>query len=1085
MPPKKKDKIKKHNFKDKLILNQWLISLFGIDPLHDHIVNGKKMRPFHKLADMIIGSKIEGLDKDNLHYFYKNLFDMFGASSTTTITKEQLLNYEENIVSHTQKINEKRDRPITWKYYQWLNLLFVEIYLDLYFHDRQKLLKGLNEYILRYNAHYPEYADISPYTDDDLNKICFQNATGSGKTLLMHINFFQFKHYAKVSGNTRDISRSILITPNERLSKQHIDEFSISGISASIFVEKEKTGPLAFANSNLGIIDVIEITKLADTDGPNTIAARSLGDNNLLFVDEGHRGMSGKEEGAWFKRRADLCARGFTFEYSATFQQAVAASKSDEFENSYTKNVIFDYSYRWFYEDGFGKDYQILNLPKSFKEVQNTYFIACLLKFYQQLRVFEEKRSEFAPFNIEKPLWVFVGSTVTKAKGGVKDDEIVATDVALIIQFISDFLSDHKTAKSEIKKILTGKGQDTGLLDADGNDIFHGSFSFLNKKISSGESMDAIYKDIMARIFNNQSGGRLNLCRVKGDSGEVALKIGDGEELFGLINVGDAAGLCNHCEEVCKNINVTESEFNQSMFNSIKDSNSPVNLLIGSKKFIEGWDCWRVSTMGLMHVGKSEGSQIIQLFGRGVRLKGYNWSLKRSGYTNIVNKPNDINELELLNVFGIEADFMEKFRDYLKDEGLPGNEKRQTFSVPLNITYDIDKKLKMLKPRIKKSDGKEYDFKKDGPIPNFGEVPAYLVHNKIESDWYPRIQTIKSINKNAVGLKDEATLKSEVLEWLDYDELYFELEHYKRERSWHNFNISKNNIKGLLSNSSWYKLLLPRFRLELNHFNDINLIQQVSLELLKRYCDKYYNYCKREFIEPRLELRELGINDEILPDEKEYQFVIDNCESALINNIQEMIKEVPNTKDKLIQCTDLFGINFSKHLYQPLFHMRRGGKIAIMPISLNESEYQFIADLKDWCDKNEKNIKKNKLELFLLRNISRKGVGFFEAGNFYPDFILWILYGDKQYISFIDPHGLRHEGPASEKINLHLHIKEIEKRLNDPNAILNSFILSWTKHPELNWGMTKDEYEKRHVLFMNDNKDEYIDKIFNLLGFKI
>jgi len=87
MPPKKKDKIKKHNFKDKLILNQWLISLFGIDPLRDHTVNGKKMRPFHKLADMIIGSKIEGLDKDNLHYFYKNLFDMFGASSTTSITK--------------------------------------------------------------------------------------------------------------------------------------------------------------------------------------------------------------------------------------------------------------------------------------------------------------------------------------------------------------------------------------------------------------------------------------------------------------------------------------------------------------------------------------------------------------------------------------------------------------------------------------------------------------------------------------------------------------------------------------------------------------------------------------------------------------------------------------------------------------------------------------------------------------------------------------------------------------------------------------------------------------------------------------
>jgi len=50
-------------------------------------------------------------------------------------------------------------------------------------------------------------------------------------------------------------------------------------------------------------------------------------------------------------------------------------------------------------------------------------------------------------------------------------------------------------------------------------------------------------------------------------------------------------------------------------------------LLIGSKKFSEGWSSWRVSSMGLMNVGKSEGSQIIQLFGRGVRLKGYQFSL--------------------------------------------------------------------------------------------------------------------------------------------------------------------------------------------------------------------------------------------------------------------------------------------------------------------------------------------------------------------------------------------------------------------------------------------------------------------------
>ena len=58
---------KQHAFRNKLVLNQWLVSLFGIDPLIEHKVNGKAVRPFHKLAEPIRDLRPEGLDKDNLH----------------------------------------------------------------------------------------------------------------------------------------------------------------------------------------------------------------------------------------------------------------------------------------------------------------------------------------------------------------------------------------------------------------------------------------------------------------------------------------------------------------------------------------------------------------------------------------------------------------------------------------------------------------------------------------------------------------------------------------------------------------------------------------------------------------------------------------------------------------------------------------------------------------------------------------------------------------------------------------------------------------------------------------------------------
>src|SRR5262249_54552870 len=146
-------------------------------------------------------------------------------------------------------------------------------------------------------------------------------------------------------------------------------------------------------------------------------------------------------------------------------------------------------------------------------------------------------------------------------------------------------------------------------------------------------------------------------------------------EAFGVINVGDDAKLVKLCEE--HGLATGEREFVGSLFHEINQPHSPVNLLIGSKKVTEGWSSWRVSTMGLMNVGKGEGAQIIQLFGRGVRLKGFDMSLKRSSRARLpegVERPKHVGVLETLGIFGIHADYMAQFRDFLEEEGLPSND---------------------------------------------------------------------------------------------------------------------------------------------------------------------------------------------------------------------------------------------------------------------------------------------------------------------------------------------------------------------------------------------------------------------------
>ena len=81
-----------------------------------------------------------------------------------------------------------------------------------------------------------------------------------------------------------------------------------------------------------------------------------------------------------------------------------------------------------------------------------------------------------------------------------------------------------------------------------------------------------------------------------------------------------------------------------------------------------------------------------------------------------VNPPRDIHFLETLNVFGVQADFMATFRDFLESEGLPPNDEPKVETITLNVTHDFGQHLKILRPRFCKDTQEQYDFRKHGPV---------------------------------------------------------------------------------------------------------------------------------------------------------------------------------------------------------------------------------------------------------------------------------------------------------------------------------------------------------------------------------
>ncbi len=1060
-------------FAYKLVLHQWLLSLFNV-------------KSFSELAEPLRSETLEGLDDNNIHRFHHVLVAQRFCSPT--LPPERLLEYDDHIVRHTRRLNDRRlaqgEAPIVWKYFQYLALLFTEIYLDRYFGDAPGLLAALNAKIATYNDGKPKSDQVEPLGEKgdawpQLNKLAFWMATGAGKTLLMHANILQYQHALYKRGRGRELNRVILLTPNEGLSQQHLREFRLSGVDAELF---KKGGRGLFGGR---AIEILEVTRLRDEMGEKTVAIEAFEGNNLVLVDEGHRGASSGEHGTWMRYRNALCEKGFSFEYSATFGQAVKGEP--KLTDVYAKSTLFDYSYRYFYGDGFGKDYQILNLDQGTqRDHLELYLVAGLLSFYQQQRLYREQSAAFAEFHLEKPLWVFVGGSVT-ATLATRD----GSDIVEILRFFSRYVANRAASIACIDRVLN-----QGLVTANGRNLFAERFKYLT---ACGLNPAQVFDDTLATLFHAPAGGELYVENLKGATGEVALRIGADNQAFGVVNVGDAGKLVDLCQR--SGLQTGDCAFVGSLFHDINQPDSTVNLLIGSKKFTEGWSSWRVSTLGLMNVGKGEGAQIIQLFGRGVRLKGYAMSLKRSMRAALpdgVQRPECIAALETLGIFGIHADYMAQFRDFLAEEGLPTNDERIEFLLPVLKNLGT-RPLKTIRQN-KGIDGVPTEFgdafRKLGPMvtlapPDLGDAneAKQLADHRLVLNWYPKIQSMRSaalLGGDAGAAPHETNLDDRHVAFVDLDRVYFALERYKTERGWHKLNLTRSAIEALLRDKKWYRLLIPQAELAFTGFEadgfgrKVHLWEEIAVALLKKYTERFYTFRKRRWEMLHLECRALHAEDPNFlasvdaGDEGHYRILLDQSRADVVARLNELKASIGKGEFKPWEFQGIKAVQRGRHLKQPMSYLD-STIVEISPAPLSKGESVFVEDLEAFYDQHAEEFRTR--QLYLLRNLSKgRGVGFFEAGNFHPDFLLWLVDGGRQRVVFVDPKGIRNLGPTDPKLAFHQTIQEIAQRLGDPSVQLRSFIVSNTPSAtmQLLWNMSKAEMNSRNVLFQDEDKDTYI-----------
>jgi len=539
------------------------------------------------------------------------------------------------------------------------------------------------------------------------------------------------------------------------------------------------------------------------------------------------------------------------------------------------------------------------------------------------------------------------------------------------------------------------------------------------------------------------------------------------------------------------NIEIKQDHFSQSLFFGINEINSHINILIGSKKFVEGWNSWRVSNMGLINMGRNEGTQIIQLFGRGVRLKGKNYSLKREE-----NPDYKLKILQTLFIFGLNADYINAFLEAIESEEV----NYQEIIIPINFN------------NAQKWEGKIYTIKTKDAF-DFLDYPILLtldnnilratkidLRSKITLSHGLKLSTAQTL------IEEPLTIPEGYFNLIDWDYIYSEIINYKSIKGLYNLIIDMEVIKKIIK-SSEYKIFLDKplgnesIDIENNNgkpifkitsFEGLKKFHEIILIIIKDYIIKFYKKEEKRKTMDCLEVDLLTINDHtfMYPQNKE---IIIKIPKNLGNEIKEVINQLneynpdSNRLPSEWKNWESFIIHFDNHLYTPLVIWKKNKEeVKSVPIKLNKGETKFLLDFKNLLNTN--NSLFENYDIFLLRNLSRKGIGFFISSGFYPDFIIWINNQNKQHLVFIDPKGIRNLGNFNDdKIQFCIsYIKDINKKINeeltekDTNLQLDAFILSISSYNDIKYTFgqgnhPKEMFEQNNIIFQEDS--EYLMKI--------
>jgi hypothetical protein len=124
-------------------------------------------------------------------------------------------------------------------------------------------------------------------------------------------------------------------------------------------------------------------------------------------------------------------------------------------------------------------------------------------------------------------------------------------------------------------------------------------------------------------------------------------------------------------------------------------------------------------------------------------------------------------------------------------------------------------------------------------------------------------------------------------------------------------------------------------------------------------------------------------------------------------------------------------LHVDRHLFSPLLlHPKDHGidHLSVSPPGLSNSEARVLKDLTAFWKEHHDTGAYRHIEVHVLRNLPRVGVGFFRRSGFYPDFVVWLKNRrtKETRVLFVEPHGLHHGGLSGNEDKIEA-LKELGK----------------------------------------------------------